>query len=117
AVVPRDAAQASALPVTYERRDQLHLERSTGLSRAVYLIACASDRPIAELPGPSFYIDTTNINETETALNAAQSELAKTTAELAVAPADAAAARIETEAELAEAERVKVDATDGRAEA
>jgi hypothetical protein len=56
AIMPRDAGSGLPGPVTFERRDDRHLERSDGLPRGVYLLACASDRPIAAPVGPSLYI-------------------------------------------------------------
>lgn len=56
AIVPRDANPGLPPAVTFERRDDRHLERCDGLPRAVYLLACASDQPIAAAAGPSLYI-------------------------------------------------------------
>ena len=51
---------SEAMPVCFERRGDLHFEGSTSLSRPQYMLAFASDQPIAALP-PSVYIDTSRL--------------------------------------------------------
>jgi SAM-dependent methyltransferase len=75
ALVPRGPATGLPATVTYERRDEVHFERSAGLPRALYLIACASNRPLAQPPGPSLYIHTSQVDATLGALVAARAEL------------------------------------------
>ncbi len=72
-------AGAGAGPVCFERRGTGHFEGSAGLSRPQYLVAFASDSPVAALP-PSVYIDTgrlgmVNPPEAEARLHAVQSAL------------------------------------------
>jgi SAM-dependent methyltransferase len=76
AIFPRRLDTEPAAAVTYERRDDRHLERSDGLPRAIYLVAYASDRPIGDVPGPSLYIHKGDVSEADNALNSLHAELA-----------------------------------------
>jgi SAM-dependent methyltransferase len=57
-IVPRQVNGRESEVVTYERRDSLHFERSNGLPRGLYQLACVANRPIEPLVGASFYIET-----------------------------------------------------------
>ena len=46
--------------MTFERRDATHFEASAGLPRPPYLIAMASDSPVADL-GNSLYVETSDL--------------------------------------------------------
>jgi 2-polyprenyl-3-methyl-5-hydroxy-6-metoxy-1,4-benzoquinol methylase len=65
AIVPRNLSRGQSPAVTFERRDDRHLERSDGLPRAVYLLACASDQSIAAPVGPSLYIHSPDADQPE----------------------------------------------------
>jgi SAM-dependent methyltransferase len=95
AIIPRYPEPALATAVTFERRDDRHLERSDGLPRAVYLLACASDHPIAAPVGPSLYIHSPEADSVE-----ASAEIARLADQLA----DLARARDAAQA-MAEAAR------------
>jgi ubiquinone/menaquinone biosynthesis C-methylase UbiE len=95
AIFPRDSDTQVATAVTYERRDDRHLERSDGLPRAIYLVARASDRPSEDALGPSLYIHKTDVSETENALNSLHAQLTAAHAEAAIANARAEASLAE----------------------
>ena len=80
AIVPRDAGPGLAAAVTFERRDDRHLERSDGLPRGVYLLACASDRPITAPIGPSLYIHSHQADRAEAELDVARLQAERTDA-------------------------------------
>ena len=80
AIVPRDAGPGLAAAVTFERRDDRHLERSDGLPRGVYLLACASDRPITAAVGPSLYIHSHQADRAEAELDLARLQAERTDA-------------------------------------
>ena len=113
AILPPDAGSPAGPPITYERRGERHLERSEGLPRALYLLAYASDRPIAAPPGPSLYIHSLDIDHGAVELNGAGAESARSRLADLVRERDAAAhaaeaARTELAETAAEAARLRV---------
>src|SRR3954464_2713972 len=69
ALMPGGAGPGLSGPVTFERRDDRHIERSDELPRGVYLLACASDRPITAPAGPSLYIHSHQADQAEAELD------------------------------------------------
>jgi GT2 family glycosyltransferase/SAM-dependent methyltransferase len=110
AVWPRIPPHAASPGITYESRDDLHFERSEGLPRAVYMIACASDRPITNGPGPSLYIQSSRIDQAEIESETLRSELARVRTELSTAQSDALAHRAAQAEAVARAERLAQEA-------
>jgi hypothetical protein len=98
---------SASTPVCFERRGDSHFEASAGLSRPQYLVAFASDQPVAALP-PSVYIETGRLGllsppEAEARFVAAESALSASQAEqhrLAAELARAAEALQEEEAQI-----------------
>jgi len=88
AVVPRAENESLAATVTFERRDDQHLERSDGLPRPLYLIAYASDRRPIDSPAPSLYIHDRGVDG-EVAMARADAYAAKQQLEAAQAAATA----------------------------
>ena len=109
--------EASGSAYTFERRGPDFAEANTGLPRAVYVIALASDRPVAP-PSVSFHIETTNFGLilhrlAEAERRAAEAEAARTRA--AEAEAAAMARRLTAERHAADAEAAMANATALRA--
>ena len=100
AIIPRHPESSLANAVTFERRDDRHLERSDGLPRAVYLLACASDQPIAAPIGPSLYIHSPQTDSAE-----ASAEIARQADQLA----DLARARDAAQARADSAQQATAD--------
>src|SRR5205823_3366768 len=96
-------------PVTFERRDERYLERSDGLPRGVYLLACASDRPIASLTGTSLYIHSPRADRAETELDFARLQSGRDEAltEIARQADQIAALTLARDAATAEAEAAR----------
>ena len=57
-----EAEGGSMAHVTFEKRDETRLESSTGLPRALYVVAVASDHPIQDRFN-SLYIDTSDVDQ------------------------------------------------------
>ena len=110
AIMPRDGAPGLAAPVTFERRDDRHLERSDGLPRGVYLLACASDRPITEAIGPSLYIHSHQADREGDRIRLQAEEIAALThaRDAATAEADAARGEVELAAQKAAAMEAEI---------
>jgi SAM-dependent methyltransferase len=109
------------LSLTFEKRGPRHFEAAGGLPRPVYLVAVASDQPVADVPD-SFYIETAEIGAVLAATGVAEAATAELTslraqvnagevartemrAQAAAAQADAECARTEIAAARVEAER------------
>ena len=106
---------ASAPPVTYERRDEIHFERSPGLPRGLYLMACASQQPIAGPPGTSLYIHSSQVDAIAKE-PAARTDLSILQAELSASRAELNAVHVEPSADRATAAHVeRLAATTARA--
>ena len=65
--------------LTFEKRGPCHFEAAGGLPRPVYLVAVASDQPVADVPD-SLYIETAEIGTVMAAANAADAATAELTA-------------------------------------
>lgn len=91
AIIPRPAGAPETAPVTYERRDDAHFERSLGLPRPMYLIACASNGPLTGIPGSSIYVHASQVESTEEL----RAELHQAHASLQSAQAEAQSLRLE----------------------
>lgn len=103
---------SSAPPLVFERRGD-RFEACTGLSRAPYLIAVASDVPVSDLP-PSLYLSRPDIDTDAWRAAEALRRLEAATAELASTRADAEARVADAEEATRLAQR---DAAQARAEA
>src|SRR5204862_3094145 len=101
AIMPRDVGPGLPGAVTFERRDDRHLERSDGLPRGVYLLACASDRPIPGTIGPSLYIHSHQADQAEIGRQAEQIAELTRVRDAATAVADAARGEVELAAQKA----------------
>jgi hypothetical protein len=64
--------------LTFEKRGPHHFEATSGLPRPVYLVAVASDQPVADVPD-SLYIETAEIGTVMAAANAADAAMAELT--------------------------------------
>jgi 2-polyprenyl-3-methyl-5-hydroxy-6-metoxy-1,4-benzoquinol methylase/predicted nucleic acid-binding Zn-ribbon protein len=73
AMAPQGAAERTLPPLTIEPRGEGLFEASRGLARAMYLVAVASDEPVA-VPSASFYIEQAYVLDREAELAAAQRE-------------------------------------------
>ena len=115
--------------LTFEKRGSGHFEAACGLPRPVYLVAVASDQPVADVPD-SLYIETAEIGTVIAAASAADAVTAEltalrarvSTAEKAEAEARAAVEKAEAErrtkaVEYAEAARAEIAAARAEAEA
>lgn len=84
------AESASTMPpLVFERRSETHFEANTGLARAPYIVAVASDAALPPLP-PSVYIDRSDIDTDRQRAAALSRELdnARQARDAAVARAD-----------------------------
>jgi ubiquinone/menaquinone biosynthesis C-methylase UbiE len=65
--------------LTFEKRGPRHFEAASGLPRPVYLVAVASDQPVADVPD-SLYIETAEIGAVLAAAGVAEAATAELTA-------------------------------------
>jgi SAM-dependent methyltransferase len=99
--------------LTFEKRGPRHFEAEDGLPRPVYLVAVASDQPVADVPD-SLYIETEEIGAVMAAASTADAATSQLTALQARADA-AERAEAETRARLNVVEKAEAEAR-GRAE-
>jgi SAM-dependent methyltransferase len=107
------------LSLTFEKRGPHHFEAAGGLSRPVYLVAVASDQPVASVPD-SFYIETAEIGAVLAAAGvaeAAKAELVSLRAQLNAAEMARTEMRAQTAAAQAEAECARTEIAAARVEA
>ena len=71
-----ETAPVDTAIVTYEKRDERHLERCEGMPRAKYLVAVASDGALSDrLSAVSLYIETSQLDRQSAELATARTEL------------------------------------------
>ncbi len=95
----------SALPLVFERRGDTHFEACTGLPRAIYLVAVASDGEPQPLP-PSLYIERGDLDTDARHRLALAHQLQQAQTDLA----QAAQRAVQAERSTVEAERVRAEA-------
>ena len=92
------AENASTLPpLVFERRSDAHFEANTGLARAPYIVAVASDTALPPLP-PSVYIDRSDIDTDRLQAASLASQLKEVRAERDAAASRADALQIQLDA-------------------
>jgi septal ring factor EnvC (AmiA/AmiB activator) len=89
---------SNAPPLIFDRRGDTHFEACTGLPRAPYLLAIASDRELPALP-PSLYIDRSDLDSEQRRAMALTDQLHRTQAELSQTQRE----RTQAQADLAQA--------------
>jgi SAM-dependent methyltransferase len=101
--------------LTFEKRGPRHFEAAGGLPRPVYLIAVASDQPVADVPD-SLYIETAEIGAVLAAAGVAEGATAELTALRArVNAAEKAEAEMRAQVGAAQAEAATAELTALRA--